>query len=111
MRKMAAEGQSDKMVSDTDVCMKKKCIIEFLHVEKMSHIDINQCLLNISGDQTVDVSTLRLWEVCFRNDNRDYVSPLLEQIFLSMACRLLFIAGKNANRKINSRNFLLLEEN
>jgi len=65
---MAAEGQSDKMVSDTDVCMKKKCIIEFLHVEKMSHIDINQCLLNISGDQTVDVRQGGGWVVHFSNN-------------------------------------------
>ena len=31
---MAAEGQSDKMVSDMEVCMKQRCVIEFLHAEK-----------------------------------------------------------------------------
>ena len=30
----AAEGQSDRMVSDTEVCMKQRCVSEFLHVEK-----------------------------------------------------------------------------
>ena len=30
VRQMAVEGHSDKMTSDTEVCMKKRCIIEFL---------------------------------------------------------------------------------
>ena len=50
----AAEGQSDKMVSDMEVRMQQRCEIEFLHVEKMTH----RCLLNVDGDQTVDVSTV-----------------------------------------------------
>jgi hypothetical protein len=37
---------------------------EFLHVEK-ALTDIHQCLLNVSGDQTVDVSTVRWWVVYF----------------------------------------------
>ena len=59
---MAAEGQSDKMVSDTEVCMKKRCVTEFLHAEKMATIDF----LNVSEDQTVDVNTVRQWVVDFR---------------------------------------------
>jgi len=31
---MAAEGKSDRMVSDMGVWMKQSCVIEFLHVEK-----------------------------------------------------------------------------
>jgi len=46
---MAAEGQSDKMASDTAVCMKQTCVIEFLHAEKKTS-PIHWCLLNISGD-------------------------------------------------------------
>ena len=57
---MTAEGQSGKTVSDTEVHMKHRCIIE-LYVEKMAPTDIHQCLLNIDGDQTVDVSTVRQW--------------------------------------------------
>lgn len=30
----AAEGQSDKIVSDTEMCLEQKCVSEFLHVEK-----------------------------------------------------------------------------
>ena len=56
---MAAEEQSDTMVSDMEVCMKERCVTEFLHVEKMASTDIHQCWLNVSGDQTVDVSTVR----------------------------------------------------
>ena len=59
MQQMAAEGQSDRMVSDVQVNMKKRCGIEFLHLEKMAPVDIHQCLLNIYGDQIVDVSTAR----------------------------------------------------
>ena len=31
---MTAEEQSDTMMSDMEVCMKQRCGIEFLHVEK-----------------------------------------------------------------------------
>ena len=62
---MAAEGQSDKMVSDMEVCMKQKYGIEFLHVEKVALIDIHQHLLNVYGDQTVGVSTVMLCVVHF----------------------------------------------
>ena len=66
---MAAEGQSDKMVSDVEAGMKQTCVTEFLHVEKVAPIDIHQHLLNVSGDQIVDVSTVRLWVVCFSSGN------------------------------------------
>jgi len=56
---MTAEGQSDKMASDIEVCMKQRCVIEFLHVEKITPNDIHQRLLNVYGDQTVDINTVR----------------------------------------------------
>ena len=31
---MAAEEQSDKMAADVEVCMKQRCVNEFLHKEK-----------------------------------------------------------------------------
>ena len=68
---MAAEGQSDKMVSDMEVSMKQRCVIKFFCVEKMAPIDIHQCLLNVYGDQTVDVSTVRQWVVHFSSGNSD----------------------------------------
>ena len=34
VRQMAVEGQSDQMVSDMEMCMQKKCGIEFLQAEK-----------------------------------------------------------------------------
>ena len=55
---MAAEGQSDKMASDMEVCTEQRCGTEFLHVDKMALTGIHQCLL-IPGDKTVDVSTVR----------------------------------------------------
>jgi len=62
---MAAEGQSDRMTSVMKVWVKKRCVTVFLHAEKMAVIDIHQCFLNIYGDQTVDVSTVRWWVVRF----------------------------------------------
>ena len=56
---MAAEGQSDKMMSDMEVQMKQRCVTEFLHAEKIAPTDIHQCLLNVYGDQTVKVSTVK----------------------------------------------------
>jgi len=61
-----AEGHSDRMASDVKVHMKQRCIPEFLHVGKKKVLtDIHQHLLNISGDQTGDVSTVRRWVVRF----------------------------------------------
>ena len=62
---MIAKGQSDKMASDMEVCMKQRCVIEFLHAEKIAPNDIHQRLLNVYRDQTVDVSTVRQWVAHF----------------------------------------------
>ena len=56
---MTAVGHSDTMVSDMEVCMNQRCVTEFLHAEKIAPTDIHQLLLNVDGDQTVDVSTVR----------------------------------------------------
>jgi len=37
---MAAEGQSDEMVSDMEECMKQRCGIPFFHEEKVAPTDI-----------------------------------------------------------------------
>jgi len=42
---MAAEGQSGRMTSDMEVCLKQRCVTEYLYVEKMAPIDINWYLL------------------------------------------------------------------
>jgi len=50
--------------------------------------------VNVDGDQTVDVSAVggvfQQWRW------QQWSSPLLVQIFMCVACRLLFIAGENA---------------
>ena len=68
---MAAEGQSDKMASDKEVHMKQRCVIKFLHEEKIAPTDIHQCLLNVSGDETVNVSTVSRWVVWFSSGDGD----------------------------------------
>ena len=93
---MAAEGHSDRMVSDMEVQMKQRCGTEFLHAEKIASTDIHQHLLNVYGDQTADVSTVRQWVVHFSSVHSNSESTPPVQIFTSMACRLLFIAGENA---------------
>ena len=35
---MAAERQSDKMVSDMEACMKQGCVIEFLLIKKLLNV-------------------------------------------------------------------------
>jgi len=64
-------------VSDTEECMKQRCGTEFLHEEKIAPIDIHQHLLNISGDQTVAVSTVRWWVEHFSSGNSNSGSLLL----------------------------------
>ena len=69
--------------------------------KKMACTVIHQHLLNIYGDQTADVSTVRTWMVHLSNDAItaavEQWSPSQVQIFISMACRFLFNAGKKAN--------------
>ena len=61
---MATEGQSDRMASDMEVCMKKEGS-HWIHLsrKKMVPHDIHECSLNIYEDQTVDVSTVQWWVV------------------------------------------------
>jgi len=55
---VAAEGQSDRMVSDMEVWMKQKSVIEFLHSEKKWHpLAFTDACWTFNGDQVVDVST------------------------------------------------------
>jgi hypothetical protein len=44
VRQMAAEGQSDKMASDMDVLMNQRCVIKFLHAEKIAPNDFHRRL-------------------------------------------------------------------
>ena len=91
MQQTTAKGQSNKKPSDIRVHMKQRCINEFLHVGKMAPTDIHQHLLNGCGDQTVDMSTWGSgWYFSAGDSNSG--PPLLVQIFISMACPLLFIA-------------------
>ena len=66
--------------------------IEFLHVEKMTPNDIHLCLLNVQGDETVDVSTVRHWVVHFSNGESDSGSSPLMQT--NKVCKLSFITGE-----------------
>ena len=52
--------------------------------KKKAPTDIHQHLLNIYGDQTVDVSTARQSEVRFSSGDSENESPRLVQIFISM---------------------------
>lgn len=49
--------------------------------EKNALTDIHQSLLNIYGDQTVDVGTVRWWVVCFSCGNSNKGSPFPMQVF------------------------------
>ena len=79
-----------------EVYLKQRCVIEFHHVEKIAPTDIHNDLLNISGDQIVDVSAVGWWVVHFSSDHSGSVSVVLVQIFTSVERRLLFIAVKKA---------------
>ena len=48
--------------------MKQRCVTDFPHVKKNTSIVIHQGVLNVCGDQPVDVSTVRLWMVHFSSD-------------------------------------------
>ena len=65
--------------------------------KKMTHTDIHR-LLNIYGDQTVDVSTVRQWVVHFSSGNSDSGSLPLVKTFMNTAWWLFqhLIAVANA---------------
>ena len=68
------------MASDMEVHMKQRCVTDFLHVENSVPTDIHQCLLKVSGDQPVDVSTVRRWVVDFSSGSGNSGSPSLVQV-------------------------------
>ena len=89
------------MASDVEVHVKQRCATEFLHMEKMAPTDIHQHLLNIYGDQTVDVSTVKagLCGQCFPSN--DVVVAVVKQRVTSAGADFyeygeLFIAGEKA---------------
>jgi len=51
--------------------MKQRCVTEFLHAEKIAPNEIHRRLLNVYGDQTVDVSTVRRWVTPFSSGDSD----------------------------------------
>lgn len=60
MQQVAAEGQSDSMVSDMEVQEEHKCVTEFFHEKKKLVLtDVRQHWLNVYGDQMVDVGKVR----------------------------------------------------
>ena len=61
---------------------------------RVAIVGVHQRLLNVSGDQAVAVSTGRRWAVRFSRGGSG--SPLLVQVCVRAACRLLFTTGKNA---------------
>jgi hypothetical protein len=50
---------------------KQRCVIEFFHAEKIAPVDIHECLLNVYGEQTLDVNTVKWWVVRFSSGNSD----------------------------------------
>ena len=67
----AESGQSDEMASDMEVRMEQRCVTEFLNAEKIAPKYIHRRLLNVYGDQTVDVSTVRRWVARFSSGDSD----------------------------------------
>ena len=51
--------------SEMEEPVKQRSVIE----KKMVPIGIHQCFLNSYGDQTVDVSAVRWWVLCFSSGN------------------------------------------
>ena len=92
---MAAEGQSDTTASDMEVWVKQSCHWIPPCRKNGTHWLINTCWTFVK-DQGVNVSTVRVWIVCFSSDDSNSGPPLLVQIIMNTACKLLFIAGEKA---------------
>ena len=66
-----SRGAVQQMVYDMEVQMKQRCGIEILYEDKTALSDTNQCLLNVYGDQTVGVSSVRRWVVHLSSGDSD----------------------------------------
>ena len=102
---MAAEGQSATMVFDMEVQMKQICVTEFLSVEKMARINIHQCLLNVHGDQTVNVSTVRWWVVHFISVN----SSVKDKPHSGQLCTAVVPQNKEHHNQLINMNQLMVK--
>ena len=93
--------QSNSMTKwhQTWKCILDKSVSLNSFMQKTAPFDTHWCLLNIYGDQTVDVSTVRRWVVCFSSGDSDSVSPPLVQTALSMAYRLLLLLAIMQNQR------------
>ena len=74
--------------------MKQRGVTESLHVEKMAPTDIHWHLLNVSGDQTVAMSTVRGWVVCFSSGN----SNVKDKPRSGWPCKAVTSTGANLSR-------------
>ena len=81
MWEMAAKRQSDRMVFDVEMCIKQRCVTKLFYAKKMAPIDSHQYLLNICGNQTVDMSTVIYGDilVCARRFI-NYIERWLEEV-------------------------------
>jgi len=86
---MAAE-KSDIMASDMEVRMKQRGGTEFPHAEEMAPTAIHQHLWRPNSGCEHSEGLVILFS------NYDSGAPLLVQLLMSEAYRLLFIAAKNA---------------
>jgi len=69
MQQITAEGQSDKITSNMELHMKQRCGVESMQIQKYTRW--HSFALNVYGDQTGPVSTVRWWVVHFSTDNSD----------------------------------------
>jgi len=88
------KGSLTKWVSDMEACKKQRCVSKFLCMENVAPIDIHCRLVALHKHSAVDMRAQRGGVWCVLADN-DSGSSLLVQRFVSMACRLLFVAGEN----------------
>jgi len=56
-----------EMKEFSDVRYKQRAVIEFLTEEKVPPIEIHRRMQVVYGDQSVDVSTVRLWLTPFKD--------------------------------------------
>ncbi len=63
-----------------DMHQKQRCIIEFLHAEKIEPINIHQRLVYVYKADAVDISTVRRWVRWFLSGDRD-VSDKVRSVF------------------------------
>jgi hypothetical protein len=90
---------------------KQRCVLDFLYARKIAPVDTHRRLLNVYGDQTVDVSTVRRWLLGFSSggsDVRDRPVRVRVRVTLQLTVSQSVCLGVEPNLGLLTRDIIII---